>query len=123
MKTWILSLSIAALLLATAPAAEKPEKPSAGDRAAAKQGRGRPGGPQRDPARMVARIISQFDKDGDEKLDKGELTAFLRMMQQRRGQFDGRGGKPGKAGDAKRRRTEDSPATPGGEVPTRPASE
>lgn len=70
----------------TSPAAEPPlDKPK---RNAASEknepGKGRPGEKNPslagrlaggDPARIVARMIEQFDKDGDEKLDKAELAA------------------------------------------------
>lgn len=64
------------------------------------QGRGRPGQGQgrpqgdRDPAQFVARMLEQFDKDGDKKLDLRELTALFTAMRERRGN----GGQPGAGG-------------------------
>lgn len=46
--------------------------------------RGGPGGG--DPAQMVAKMMSEFDKDGDQKLDVTELTALFTAMRERRGQ-------------------------------------
>ena len=80
----------------TSPAAEPPlDKPK---RNAASEknepGKGRPGEKNPslagrlaggDPARIVARMIEQFDKDGDEKLDKAELTALFTSMRERSG--------------------------------------
>ena len=49
-----------------------------------------------DPAQMVGRLIQQFDKDGDQKLDATELTALLASLRERgRGMGAGRGGRPG----------------------------
>ena len=58
--------------------------------------------PQMDPAKMVERIMGQFDKDGDSKLDANELTAMLTAMRERgMGRAFGAGqGRPGqKPGD------------------------
>jgi len=120
--------------------AEKPEKGARGKRAQAGEGRR---GQQRDPAKMVARIMTEFDKDGDEKLDKTELAAWLKAMHERRGQRMRPGGKAGKgkAGQGKagrgkagkgkagkgkagrgKRGSEDQ-GRPGGELPIRPEAE
>ena len=142
-----LSLAIISVgLLAYDASAMAPENESGGKRgAAARQGRGGPGA-ERDPAQMVARMMQEFDKDGDQKLDSAELTALLSSMRQRRGaQMGGQGqgqgqarrgrpgqaqqgrGKPGQgnpgANGQRRRRDSDDPGNPGGERPKRPASD
>jgi len=123
MKRLILSLAlVSAALFVTTATADKPANKGKGKRANAQEGRR---GPQRDPAKMVARIMTEFDKDGDEKLDKTELAAWLKVMHQRRGAMR-KGGKQGKgkAGPGgKRRRGGNDNATPGGERPNRPESE
>lgn len=125
MKRLILSLAlVSTALFVSTVSAEKPEQGAKGKRAAAE---GRPGGPQRDPAKMVARIMGEFDKDGDEKLDKTELTAWLKVMHERRVQGMRRGGqagkgKPGAAGKRKRGGAE-AESRPGGDLPVRPEGE
>ncbi len=123
MKRLILSLTLLLTALFVSNAmAEKPEKGLKSPRPGAAKGRL---GPQRDPAQLVARIMTEFDQDGDEKLDKTELTAWLQAMQQRRGEFLGRG-KPAKGKSAaagKRQRSVEEAGTPGGEKPQRPAAE
>ncbi len=58
----------------------------------------------RDPQQMAARMIQQFDKNGDKALNAQELAAALTAMRAQRGP-DGRPGagkgRPGKGGDAK----------------------
>ncbi len=98
--------------------AEKPEKGTRGKRAQAGEGRRVQ---QRDPAKMVARIMTEFDKDGDEKLDKTELAAWLKVMRERRGQGMRPGGKAGKGKAGKGKRG--SEGRPGGELPIRPEAE
>lgn len=111
----------------------------AGDRNALPKDRMRQGPQQglRDPAEMVARLMQQFDKDGDKKLDAKELTAALtalrergRGMQQRAGQRPGAGGdaaaemqrrRPGKAAGDRRKR--DNPGEVGGDKPSRPSDD
>ena len=122
MKRLILSLALVstALFVSTA-SAEKPEKGEKGKRPQSAEGRA-----GRNPEMMVARIMEEFDKDNDEKLDKTELAAWLKAMQQRRGEFMGKGGKPGagKLGAGKKgKRAADDDATPGGDSPQRPAAE
>ena len=59
------------------------------------KGKGQPGGPggaNRDPAEMAKRLISEFDKDGDNALNVRELAAALTAMRDRRGPS---GGVPG----------------------------
>lgn len=127
MKRLILSLAIASTtLLATTASAENPEKAAQKKRPAAAEGRA-----GRNPEMMVARIIEEFDKDNDQKLDKTELAAWLKAMQQRRGELIGKLGKPGagkpgagKLGPGKKgKRAADDQAAPGGDSPKRPESE
>jgi len=124
MKRLILSLALVlAALFVTTATADKPVNEEKGKRAAAQERRR---GHQRDPAKMAARIMTEFDKDGDEKLDKTELAAWLKAMHERRGAKMRKGGKQrkGKAGPGgKRRRGDNDNATPGGERPNRPKSE
>lgn len=75
--------------------------------------------PQVDLSVMIPKFIEKFDTDGDSKLDAKELTAFMQMLQERRGQmFRGgdmmqrRGAGAGKRG---------AQSTPGGDKPKRPA--
>jgi hypothetical protein len=89
---------------------------------------------------MVARLMQEFDKDGDQKLDSTELTALLTSMRDRRGGA-GQGqtrkarpgqarpgqarpgqGRPGAEGQRRGRGAEDA-GNPGGERPERPKDE
>jgi len=90
-----------------------------------------------DAAMMVTRMIQEFDKDGDQKLDAQELTALLTSMRERRGaggvrpgQVGGKGAGQGAGnmrqrpgGDGKRNRGDGEANRPGGERPKRPAAE
>lgn len=129
MKRIILSVTVASMVLFAGTAmAEKPENGNKGKGAKAAEFRRGLGGPQRDPAKMVARIMTEFDQDGDQKLDKTELAAWLKVMGERRAQGMRRAGKPGngkpgkgKLGAQGRRLLGDGDgATPGGDVPKRP---
>ena len=135
---------IAVALLGYDASAKAPENQPGGKRgAAARQGRSGPGA-ERDPAQMVARMMQEFDKDGDQKLDSAELTALLTSMRQRRGQMGERGqaqgqakrgrpeqaqqgrGKPGQGkpgAEGRRRRGSDDAGNPGGQRPKRPDSD
>lgn len=138
--TLSLALLSVALLAYDCSAEEEKGKQQGGKRSAAQganraqtgQGRGGPGA-ERDPAQLVARMMREFDKDGDQKLDSTELTALLKSMRQRRG---GEGqGQPGQARQGKprqgrqgaevqrRRRGAEGAGNPGGERPKRPADE
>ncbi len=87
MKRIILSVTVASMVLFAGTAmAEKPENGNKGKGAKAAEFRRGLGGPQRDPAKMVARIMTEFDQDGDQKLDKTELAAWLKVMGERRAQ-------------------------------------
>lgn len=117
-------------------------KPAAGQRDGegrqGKPGQGRPGpGGDRDPAQFIARMLEQFDKDGDKKLDLRELTALFTAMRERRenggrppgaagpgrGQGEGKGRKP-EGADGKRRRPDGEKAgEAGGDKPRRPPAE
>ena len=124
------SLLILALIAAPSFAAppEKGPRPENGARPQKPGGRpqGRPG---MNPEQMVARLMQQFDKDGDQKLDKKELTALLTFMRQQRGRMrpggPAPGGRPGNPGPGGRpqRPGGDKPARPGGQAPKRPAAE
>lgn len=108
-------------------------------------GQGRPGGQggagQIDPAKLVERMMSQFDKDGDQKLDANELKELLVSMRSRGRGMGGPGGadaagqmrrpgarpgaegRPGGAGGQKRGNRGQQDAGPkGGTVPVRPGS-
>jgi len=64
--------------------AQPPEGRARGERPG--EGRGRPQGtPGMAPEAMVKRMLEQFDKDGDKKLDATELMAALREMRNMRG--------------------------------------
>ncbi len=57
-------------------------------------GKGQGGGGRPTPAAMAARMIQQFDSDGDQSLNASELTAAIESMRSRRGNGGkGRGGK------------------------------
>lgn len=100
-----------------------------GDRAKGARGQGQ----QRDPAEMATKMMKEFDKDGDSKLNPRELLAMLTSMQERRaaggkpgadGQRKGPGQKPegaGKGGPGGKRQG-NKPAG-GGKKPKRPAAE
>ena len=120
MKRILFAVALATTVMITGSAlAEKPEKRAQRNRADATEGRRRP---PRDPAKMVARIMTEFDQDGDEKLDKTELAAWLKAMQERRGPGM-RGGKGRLGGKGKGPRSGDGQGRPGGEVPIRPDAE
>lgn len=141
MKRLILSLTLLSAACFTIPAvADPPDEGTPRKRPSAAERRGGPPGgpPQRDPAKMVERIMSEFDKDGDQKLDKTELIAWATAMNERRAQFLGRRGeagqgrlgqgKPGKGrpggqGNGKKRRGIDPEGTPGGDQPVLPDAE
>jgi hypothetical protein len=64
---------------------------------------------------MVDRMISEFDTDGDEKLDAEELQQLFAKMRERRGA--GMQRRPGQQG---RPSSDGRNSTPGGESPQRP---
>jgi len=74
-------------------AGDRPGQAGQGGPAGGGQGRGGQGRgmQQMDPARVAARMLETFDKDGDSKLDANELTALLAAMRDGRGGM-GRGG-------------------------------
>ncbi len=72
-----------------------------------------------DPSKMVERMMQEFDKDGDQKLDAKELTALLTSMRERIGQVQsGRG-----ALEGQRQRGGEGATRPGGDRPKRPEIE
>jgi hypothetical protein len=66
------------------------------------KGKGGAGGPAADPETLAARMIQEFDKDGDKALNQQELTAAIRASHERAGQGKGggAGGAKGKGGGA-----------------------
>ena len=66
------------------------------------KGKGGAGGPAADPETLAARMIQEFDKDGDKALNQQELTAAIRASHERAGQGKGggAGGGKGKGGGA-----------------------
>lgn len=108
------------------PGAAREGRPGGGREGRPGAGRGTRGG---DATQMVARIMKQFDKDGDEKLDMKELTAMMTAMRERRmgqgGQMqrpgqDGQKGQGGRKG-AGRKRGGDEGKEAGGKTPKRPS--
>lgn len=103
---------------------DKPQRDAANE--TTDQGKGRPRGKKPnlagrlgggDQAKVVSRLIEQFDKDGDEKLDASELTALLSSMRERAGNSPVMEKlRPGA-------RTDRPSAEAGGDLPKRPASE
>ena len=67
------------------------------------------------PEQMVARMIEEFDADGDDKLNAEELQKMMMAMRERRGA--GMQRRPGGQGRPSPR---DMSASPGGEQPQRP---
>ena len=67
------------------------------------------------PEQMVARMIEEFDSDGDDKLNAEELQKMMMAMRERRGA--GMQRRPGGQGRPSPR---DTSASPGGEQPRRP---
>jgi hypothetical protein len=59
-------------------------------------GGGKGKGGMRDPAKMAAMLIKNFDKDGDKALNQKELAAALTEMAKQRGGGKGKGGAGGK---------------------------
>ncbi len=108
------------------------------------EGMDRRGGPmmQADPEVVAAKMMEQFDKDGDSKLNSNELVALLKSLRERmqsgRQGMQGRPGAQGargqrpdgmqqrrgeRQGQGKRTRGRDgADATPGGDKPKRPGS-
>lgn len=88
------------------------------------QGKGQGQNPGRgnvNPAALVKRLLPQFDKDGDQKLDAGELTALLTAMRERGGGMGPRqagqqdGQRPGQSARMRRPGDSDRPNDrPGG---------
>lgn len=130
---------------------ERPQRGADGQnrRGMGEQGR-RPGGADAggpmnfDPSKIAARMMGQFDKDGDEKLDQSELLALLTSMQNRRGmgpgagndsnrdgmqrgkgRRPGEGARPGadRANKKRRPQNDNDTAEPGGTAPQRPTAE
>ena len=75
-------------------------KGKGGAKGKGKGGAGKGAGQAQDPAALAARMISQFDKDGDRALNARELEAALRSMRERRGEQGPGGAGKGKGGGA-----------------------
>ena len=67
------------------------------------------------PEQMVARMIEEFDSDGDDKLNAEELQKMMMAMRERRG-----AGMQRRLGGQGRPSPRDTSASPGGEQPQRP---
>jgi hypothetical protein len=59
--------------------------------------KGKAGGAAPDPAALAARLIHEFDKDGDKALNHAELAAALKVLQARGRRGRGQGGVGGQA--------------------------
>ena len=124
-QTSVLTLIIALVLtsVTTAQSDEKRQgakaKRAREARAANQEGeqKGRRNGPNSEM--IVARMMQQFDRDGDQKLDTKELTALLTFMRERGGRNrQGMEGRPGARGPgAARRGSGASSAAPGSREP------
>lgn len=98
MKRIVLSAALLALTAFTVNvSADEPGKERGKKRGGASQGqrdgaRAAGGMRDRDPAVLIERMMKEFDKDGDQKLDVKELTALMTSMRERRegGQAQGR---------------------------------
>ena len=103
MKTITLTIAfIFALSIAANCDAQRPDRDGkrkgAGEQAGGQQSA--PGQRQRaiEPAAMSAKMMKQFDKNGDNKLDVTELTAMFTSIRENRGGRDGRTGQDGQQG-------------------------
>ena len=101
LSTVTLAISLT-LFLALDATAQDPARRPFGDRGSATRGlnqgpanqpgRGRLA--NRDPSQIVASLMKEFDKDGDQKLNSNELTALLSSLRERRAAFGaGSGGR------------------------------
>lgn len=135
MKYVVPTLALASALMLSADASADPpggkggkgEKGAAGQRAFGRPGKG---GDGIDINQFATRAIEQFDRDGDDKLNLRELTAFMTAMRERRmgaGQGRPQLGKDGQqrpgVRNGKQRRPGNDDAPAGGEKPRRPKLE
>ncbi len=105
----VCSLTLGTVSVALSSPAQKGKgnKAQQGQKKNGQKGKGGQG--RMDPSAMAARMIQQFDKNGDKSLNVRELTTALTTMRERRGQAGkggmgkGKGGGPakGKAGQGK----------------------
>ncbi|QDT08500.1 EF-hand domain-containing protein [Planctomycetes bacterium K23_9] len=120
MKRIALSVALLALasftVTASADEASKERGKMRRDDAQRQKDGPRGGAAQRDPAVMVAQMMKQFDKDGDEKLDVSELTAMMKSMRDRRG---GKG-RPDAGARTRRGGKQGGDSAKGGQKPKRP---
>ncbi len=80
MKLYKMASACLALGLLT-PVVSAEEKPQRAER---RNSEAKPGGPAaKDPAEMVAKMLSEFDSDGDSLLNTRELTAMFTAIRQR----------------------------------------
>ena len=137
----ILSVALLAVTCSAEPPGGQRAKGANGQRRAS--GGQRPGaGADRDPKQMVARMMNEFDKDGDSKLNAMELTAMFASMRDRRGSGERPGAATGRtpgagpqqrgpgqsgqkpAGNRRRGQNGDGkPAKAGGQAPKRPVAD
>ena len=121
-------LAFLAMVSATAVCAAEPPKgePGKGGEGKGRDGQGRMAQRMADPAKMVERMMQEFDKDGDQKLDAKELTALLTSMRERIGQGVGAAveGQRKRGGDGTGRSDgagrPEGAGRPGGDRPKRP---
>ncbi len=129
MKTLLLSLSLFAFTLLSGPAAAGPPAEGKRGKNAAEVPRrldARLAGENRPSAQdMAKRMMEQFDKDGDSKLDSTELVAALTFVQQRMSGRRGGGRPDARGGEARKRaqRGGEANQAAGGDRPRRPAAE
>ncbi|MEM6690782.1 MAG: EF-hand domain-containing protein [Planctomycetota bacterium] len=96
--------AVAALTILTANLDAAPPEGKRGEGRSAGQERGSRFGAQRgnrgggDQTQLVARMLQEFDTDGDQKLDVNELTALMTSMRERRMGQGGSGGQRGPGG-------------------------
>lgn len=95
------AVGMMAVKLDAAPAQKVQKKPGSAQKKGFGKGqggqKGQKGqrGQRMDPARIAARMIQQFDRNGDKALNVQELSAALKAMREQRGQ---RGSGAGKGG-------------------------
>ena len=105
MKYFVTAIAVVLMSFATAECDAQGKKEgkravqgNKGEGAQRRKGQG-----QRSPKERVKRILQQFDKDGDEKLDEQELIAMFVAMQSRdRRQGKAGGNRTGKGPSGKR---------------------
>jgi len=107
MKFTTVIVAILSTALIAAECSAEPPGRQRGQKGERGMARGQNGAAQRDPAEMAKKMMTEFDKDGDSKLNARELVAMLTAMQERRAAA----GQP--AADGKRRGSEQKPSGAG----------